>query len=128
MQPRAVVANFVGHTLLFILVLTVACGLVYHYFYGENGYYAMQALRQDLSVQQTTNTQQQLKNARLRADVADLKAGLVAVEEHARADLGLIKPNEIFVQLSTAMPVHGAMPVTSNEPDAVEALNVDDIP
>ncbi len=36
------------------------------------------------------------RNAGLDADVHDLKEGLVAVEERARAELGMIKPNETY--------------------------------
>lgn len=37
----------------------------------------------------------------LAAEVYDLKNGDQAIEEHARLDLGLIKPHETFVQMST---------------------------
>jgi cell division protein FtsB len=36
----------------------------------------------------------------LLAEVSDLKEGLEMVEEKARFDLGMVKPDEIFVQLS----------------------------
>ena len=52
--------------------------------------------------QQQANDNQRAVNELLRTDVHDLKTGLEAVEEHARLDLGLIKPNETFVQVSTA--------------------------
>jgi cell division protein FtsB len=32
--------------------------------------------------------------------VRDLKEGLDMVEEKARAELGMVKPNEIFVQIA----------------------------
>ena len=38
--------------------------------------------------------------ARTRAEVEDLKAGLGMVEEKARMELGMVKPNEIFVQVT----------------------------
>ena len=40
-------------------------------------------------------------NALLAAEVNDLKEGLEMVEEKARLELGMIKPDEILVQLST---------------------------
>jgi cell division protein FtsB len=36
--------------------------------------------------------------------VRDLKEGLEMVEEKARYELGMIKPNEIYVQVSTPRP------------------------
>ena len=41
------------------------------------------------------------RNRILAAEVYDLKHGIEAIEEHARLDLGLIKPHETFVQMST---------------------------
>jgi cell division protein FtsB len=38
------------------------------------------------------------KNERLKAEVKDLVDGLDMVEERARVELGMVKPNEILVQ------------------------------
>ena len=40
-----------------------------------------------------------LRNAGLDAEVRDLKQGIDAVEERARVELGMIKPDEIFYQV-----------------------------
>jgi len=37
-------------------------------------------------------------NERLASEVRDLQEGLEMVEERARTELGMVKPNEIFVQ------------------------------
>lgn len=37
---------------------------------------------------------------RLRAELRDLRDGLEMVEERARSEIGMVKPNEIFVQLA----------------------------
>ncbi|MES3024967.1 MAG: cell division protein FtsB [Pseudomonadota bacterium] len=39
------------------------------------------------------------RNAKLESEVRDLKDGTGAVEERARYELGMIKQNEIFVQI-----------------------------
>ena len=39
-------------------------------------------------------------NAALASEVRDLKEGLETVEERARMELGMVRPNEIFVQIS----------------------------
>lgn len=93
---------YVGRALLFLVVF-LAFGLMqYHYWYGENGHRAVKALTEELSNQTSAYHSQIAYNAKLIADVHDLKTGLVATEEYARRDLGLIKNGEIFVQLSTA--------------------------
>ena len=40
------------------------------------------------------------RNVRLQAEVRDLLEGLEMVEEKARAELGMVKPNEIYVQIA----------------------------
>ena len=45
-------------------------------------------------------TRAQQANERLTSEVRDLKEGLEMVEEKARSELGMVKPNEIFVNVS----------------------------
>ena len=54
----------------------------------------------DLSLKKQANADAQLANERLAAEVRDLKEGLEMVEEKARMELGMVKPNEIYVQMS----------------------------
>jgi cell division protein FtsB len=53
-----------------------------------------------LDAQLIANTQAQLAIDQLAAEVRDLKEGLDMVEEKARTELGMVKPNEIFVQIA----------------------------
>ncbi len=57
------------------------------------------ALRQQLEAQKAANLQAQQANERLASEVRDLKEGLEMVEEKARMELGMVKPNEIYVQI-----------------------------
>ena len=57
-------------------------------------------MTQQLDAQQKKNQQAQLANDRLAAEVRDLKEGLEMVEEKARQELGMVKPNEIYVHLA----------------------------
>ena len=57
-------------------------------------------LSEQLKVQQQNNQQAQLTNKRLAAEVRDLKEGLDMVEEKARFELGMVKANEIYVQIA----------------------------
>jgi cell division protein FtsB len=45
------------------------------------------------------NTSLSERNQQLHAEVLDLKQGIDAIEERARHDLGMVKPNETFYQL-----------------------------
>ncbi|MFO1261810.1 MAG: cell division protein FtsB [Rhodoferax sp.] len=57
-------------------------------------------LTQQLADQNQRNERAAQLNARLAAEIADLRDGLEIVEERARAELGMVKPNEIFVQIA----------------------------
>ena len=57
-------------------------------------------MQQRLTDQQAKNTKSQTANDQLAAEVRDLKEGLEMVEEKARSELGMVKPNEIFVQVN----------------------------
>ena len=46
------------------------------------------------------NSQMELRIARARAELNDLKEGREMIEERARQGLGMVKPNEIFVQIN----------------------------
>lgn len=56
-------------------------------------------MAQRLDDQRKRNQQAQARNEQLEAEVRDLKEGLEIVEEKARTELGMVKPNEIFVQI-----------------------------
>jgi cell division protein FtsB len=92
-----------GRVILVLSLLLVAF-LQYKLWWGESGYYDRKALKENIALQQAENDQLAERNRILSAEVYDLKSGLEAVEEHARLDLGLIKPNETFVQMSVLPP------------------------
>jgi cell division protein FtsB len=62
------------------------------------------SLRTQLADQQAVNEQARQRNSRLTAEVSDLKEGLEMVEEKARSELGMVKPDEILVQVTKAKP------------------------
>jgi cell division protein FtsB len=70
--------------------------------FGRGGVPRMVELNDKLTAQTATNDAARRRNEQLSAEVNDLKEGLEMVEEKARFELGMIKPDEIFVQLSPA--------------------------
>ena len=70
--------------------------------FGKGGMPRMMELQSKLAEQRATNQADRARNAQLVAEVSDLKEGLEMVEEKARFELGMLKPDEILVQLSTA--------------------------
>jgi cell division protein FtsB len=67
---------------------------------GKGGAPRVMELQSKLKLQRTSNDADRLRNEQLSAEVRDLKEGLEMVEEKARFDLGMVKPNEILVQLA----------------------------
>jgi cell division protein FtsB len=57
-------------------------------------------MQRKLQAQKAANAQSQQVNERLASEVRDLKEGLEMVEEKARSELGMVKPNEIFVNVA----------------------------
>ncbi|HET7835249.1 cell division protein FtsB [Variovorax sp. J22P271] len=57
-------------------------------------------LQEKLADQKEANAKAAINNERLSAEVNDLKEGLEMVEERARQELGMVKPNEVFVQIT----------------------------
>ena len=68
--------------------------------FGRGSIPSVAKMTDELAAQKQKNTQAQLANDRLAAEVRDLKEGLDMVEEKARSELGMVKPNEIFVQVA----------------------------
>jgi cell division protein FtsB len=57
-------------------------------------------LQARLDEQQAANAAAARRNQQLDAEVRDLKEGLEMVEEKARLELGMVKPDEILVQFA----------------------------
>ena len=58
------------------------------------------AMQQQIEEQKAANAQVRQTNERLASEVHDLKEGLDMVEEKARNELGMVKPNEVYVQFT----------------------------
>ena len=56
-------------------------------------------LNQQISQQKDKNDQLKARNASLDEEVRDLKQGYGAIEERARSELGMVKQDEIFIQV-----------------------------
>jgi len=67
---------------------------------GRGSLPSVNAMQRKLSEQTISNTQAHADNERLAAEVKDLREGLEMVEEKARQELGMVKPNEVYVQFT----------------------------
>ena len=67
---------------------------------GSSGKPYTMKLQLELDKQTALNDQYQARNDQLVAEVRDLREGLEMVEERARWELGMVKPDEILVQVA----------------------------
>ncbi|MBQ14763.1 MAG: septum formation initiator family protein [Gammaproteobacteria bacterium] len=63
---------------------------------GDSSVRALNLLEVDLDTQKANNDELEARNTQLEIEVLDLKNGLEAVEERARAELGMIGERETF--------------------------------
>jgi cell division protein FtsB len=91
-------SNRLFPAILIALLLVVHAQL----WFGRGSVGSVSTLQQKLEAQQAANAQAQQANDRLASEVRDLKEGLEMVEEKARSELGMVKPNEILVTITPA--------------------------
>ncbi len=82
--------------------LLIALLAIFHaqLWYGRGSVQNVALLIEQLKAQKQQNEQAHRANEQLSAEVRDLKEGLEMVEEKARLELGMVKPNEIYVQFA----------------------------
>ena len=85
------------HSALILLILLIALQL--KLWTGEGGVREVENLRATVLAQKAENEKLRLRNDALAAEVQDLKEGRDAIEARARAELGLVKPGEVFYQV-----------------------------
>jgi len=73
--------------------------LQYPLWIGKGGWLRVWSLDEQLQAQKETNARLQQRNRALDGEVRDLKQGFDALEERARYELGMIKPDEAFFQI-----------------------------
>ena len=83
-----------------LILLSLLLILQLHLWFGRGSIPDVWRLREQHNTQMQLNAQAEQSNERLRAELRDLRDGLEMVEERARFEIGMVKPNEIFVQIA----------------------------
>jgi cell division protein FtsB len=91
-----IVGSRIVPALLIVLLVIVHAQL----WIGRGSLPSVNEMQRRLSELAVQNAKAEVDNARLSAEVKDLREGLEMVEEKAREELGMVKPNEIFVQVT----------------------------
>jgi cell division protein FtsB len=85
--------------LITIAIAVLLLLIQYPLWLGKGGWLSVADMRDQVETTRLKTEQLKARNAKLDSEVRDLRDGLGAVEERARYDLGMIKQNEIFVQV-----------------------------
>ena len=88
--------RYISLALAALLLLVLA-----ELWFGKGGVPRTLDLGAKLQLQKAANDAARARNTQMDAEVRDLKEGLEMVEEKARFELGMIRPDEIYVQVST---------------------------
>ena len=90
-----------GKRLLVPAVLVMLLGLFQAQLWmGRGSIPNVREMQQQLEEQLANNKLRQASNDQLATEIKDLQEGLEMVEEKARSELGMVKPNEMFVQFT----------------------------
>jgi cell division protein FtsB len=68
--------------------------------FGKGGWMRAWHVEREVTSQAQKNSQLEARNAALAAEVRDLKQGTEAIEERARAELGMIRNDEVFFHIT----------------------------
>lgn len=82
-----------------LILLALLAGIHAQLWMGEGSMDKVQALHAQIQLQKSANDLAHKEVDRLQSEVNDLREGKEMIEEKARSELGMVEPNEIFVQI-----------------------------
>ncbi len=94
--------------LLSISLVALLALIQYPLWLGKGGWLRVWELDRQLVKQHSANHVLANRNTSLEAEVRDLQEGRQAVEERARYELGMVRKNEIFIQINEPASVKPA--------------------
>ena len=100
--------------LIGLILSTLLMLIQYPLWLGSGSWFRVWEMDRHVAEQHARNAGMRLRNEGLEAEVQDLHRGRLAIEERARYALGMIRQDEIFVQLGP-LPTGGTLP--SNQAD-----------
>jgi cell division protein FtsB len=87
-----------------VCLLCLALFVQYRLWFGHNGVQDYTRLKSAVTSHKYTNEKLIKRNKVLTADIEDLKLGHEGIEERARNELGMIKPDETFIRVLPGKP------------------------
>lgn len=101
---------------LTLLLGALALAIQWPLWLGHGGWLRVWDLQRQLEARQTTNAALRARNQALAAELASLRQGSEAIEERARRELHMMRPDETFFQFVPAHPgAQGADQIASSQ-------------
>jgi cell division protein FtsB len=96
-----------------IILAALIVLIQYPLWFGKGGWLRAWELHRQVEAAKGKNAELEQRNGALAADVRDLKTGTDAIEERARYELGMTRPDEVFYQYLEKKP--GAAPARQGQ-------------
>lgn len=103
--------------LLALLLIALLIFLQVKLWAGSGGLADVRQLEQTVETQRAENAKLERRNEALSAEVDDLREGDAAIEERARAELGMVKEGEVFYRVVEPVPGTLLPPAADGESD-----------
>ena len=87
-----------------ILLAALIVLIQYPLWLGKGGWLRAWDVDRQLTTHKAKNVELERRNTSLAAEVKDLKTGTEAIEERARFELGMVRPDEVFYQYVDQQP------------------------
>lgn len=89
-----------GNRLATIVLIALLAIVQAQLWFGQGSVPHVRELQEALDLQKQANDATRRQVEQINAEVNDLSEGLSMVEDQARSELGMVKANEIFVQIA----------------------------
>ncbi len=86
--------------LLILIFSAILLLFQYDFWFGKNGYLDYVETKEAIEQHKIDNTQLSQRNQIIAAEIRDLKDGVEAIQERARQQYELVKPNEVFYRIT----------------------------
>ena len=84
------------------VLVALIVAIQYPLWLGKGGCFRVWEMERQVDIAHGQVADLKARNAKLESEVNDLKDGTDAVEERARFELGMLKKNELFIQVLDA--------------------------
>ena len=108
---------------LTLILATLVLAIQWPLWFGHGGWIRVWDLQRQLVARQDVNAGLRARNQTLTAEIASLRLGSEAIEERARGELHMIRPEEVFFQFPPGAAAAGGAAAGTGEAASGQALH-----